>query len=339
MSLHSKLPRRKALSIFSFTAAAALVVCGSIYPVGNASAQDAWPSRPITIVVPFPAGGTTDIVARLAGVELSKELGQPVVIDNRPGAGGNIGSQAVARAPADGYMLVMGTVGTHAINASLYKKMPYDHIKDFAPISRVANVPNLLVANTSQPFKTVPELIAYAKANPDKLTFASSGNGTSIHLAGELFKVLTGVKMQHIPYKGSAPALADLIAGQTSIMFDNLPSSIAFVRAGKLRPIAITTLTRSPELPDVPTVSDSGVAGFDAGSWFGLLAPANTPPAVIKRIDDALLKVMETTDLKKKIMDQGGVPVGETPDKFAAYIRAETAKWAKVVKESGASVD
>ena len=337
MSFHSSLPRRKALTFVS--AAAAMVVCASLYPVDSALAQETWPSRPITIVVPFPAGGTTDIVARLAGVELSRELGQPVVIDNRPGAGGNIGSQMVARAPADGYTLVMGTVGTHAINASLYKKMPYDHIKDFAPISRVANVPNLLVANTSQPFKTVPELIAYAKANPDKLTFASSGNGTSIHLAGEMFKELTGVKMQHIPYKGSAPALADLIAGQTSIMFDNLPSSIAFVRAGKLRPIAITTLARSAELPDVPTISESGVAGFDAGSWFGLLAPANTPPAVIKRIDDALLKAMETSDLKKKIIDQGGIPVGETPDKFAAYIRAETAKWAKVVKESGASVD
>ncbi|MCZ2495877.1 tripartite tricarboxylate transporter substrate binding protein [Xylophilus sp. Kf1] len=337
MSKPSHSPRRQVLSFLA--AAAALTVGGSLYPLTDAHAQEAWPARPITLVVPFPAGGTTDIVARLAGVELSRELGQPVVIDNRPGAGGNIGAQMVARAAPDGYTLVMGTVGTHAINPSLYKKMPYDHLKDFAPISRVANVPNLLVANTSQPFKTVPELIAYAKANPDKLTFASSGNGTSIHLAGELFKVLTGVKMQHIPYKGSAPALADLIAGQTSIMFDNLPSSISFVRAGKLRPIAITTQARSAELPDVPTVSESGVPGFDAGSWFGLLAPANTPPAIVKRIDDALMKVMETTDLKKKIMDQGGVPVAETPDKFAAYIRAETTKWAKVVKESGASVD
>ncbi|WPB59438.1 tripartite tricarboxylate transporter substrate binding protein [Xylophilus sp. GOD-11R] len=308
-------------------------------PVASAFAQEVWPSRPITVVVPFPAGGTTDIVARLAGQALSQELGQPVVVDNRPGAGGNIGSQMVARAPADGYTLVMGTVGTHAINPALYKKMPYDHIKDFAPISRVANVPNLLVANPSQPFKTVKEMIAYAKANPDKLTFASSGNGTSIHLAGELFKTLTGVSMQHIPYKGSAPALADLIAGQTNVMFDNLPSSIAFVRGGKLRPIAVTTLQRSPELPDVPTVAESGVPGFDASSWFGLLAPAGTPPAVIKRIDDALLKVMASTDLKKKIMEQGGQPVGETPEQFAAFIRTETTKWAKVVKESGASVD
>ena len=325
--------RRRALSIGAMALAANALVAGP------ALAQDSFPTRAITVIVPFPAGGTTDIVARLAGQALSQELGQPVVIDNRPGAGGNIGSQTVARAAADGYTLVMGTVGTHAINPALYKKMPYDHLKDFAPISRVANVPNLLVANPSQPYRTVKELIAYAKANPDKLTFASSGNGTSIHLAGELFKSLTGVQMQHVPYKGSAPALADLMAGQTNIMFDNLPSSIAFVRAGKLRPIAITTLKRSPELPDVPTIAESGVPGFDASSWFGLLAPAGTPPAVIKRIDDALLKVMETTDLKKKIMEQGGEPVGETPDKFAAFIRTETVKWAKVVKDSGASVD
>jgi tripartite-type tricarboxylate transporter receptor subunit TctC len=337
MTVHSTPSRRRLLAAGSTGVAAALLAVLS--PVSVVFAQDAWPTRPITVIVPFPAGGTTDIVARLAGVELSRELGQPVIIDNRPGAGGNIGSQAVARAAADGYTLVMGTVGTHAINPSLYKKMPYDHIKDFAPISRVANVPNLLVANPSQPFKTVPELIAYAKANPDTLTFASSGNGTSIHLAGELFKVLTGVKMQHVPYKGSAPALADLMAGQTSIMFDNLPSSIAFVRAGKLRPIAITTLHRAPELPNVPTVAESGVPGFDASSWFGLLAPANTPPAVIKRIDDALIKVLATTDLKKKIIDQGGEPVGEKPEQFAAFIKSETIKWAKVVKESGASVD
>ncbi|WP_412556593.1 Bug family tripartite tricarboxylate transporter substrate binding protein [Xylophilus sp. GOD-11R] len=336
MFSYPAMPRRKALAISVAAAAAALA---TMVPVASAFAQEVWPSRPITVVVPFPAGGTTDIVARLAGQALSQELGQPVVVDNRPGAGGNIGSQMVARAPADGYTLVMGTVGTHAINPALYKKMPYDHIKDFAPISRVANVPNLLVANPSQPFKTVKEMIAYAKANPDKLTFASSGNGTSIHLAGELFKTLTGVSMQHIPYKGSAPALADLIAGQTNVMFDNLPSSIAFVRGGKLRPIAVTTLQRSPELPDVPTVAESGVPGFDASSWFGLLAPAGTPPAVIKRIDDALLKVMASTDLKKKIMEQGGQPVGETPEQFAAFIRTETTKWAKVVKESGASVD
>ena len=327
-----KFTRRNALSLAAVAALAAA-------PFSTAFAQDAWPTRAITIIVPFSAGGTTDIVARFAGQALSQELGQPVIIDNRPGAGGNIGAQAVARAPADGYTLVMGTVGTHAINPSLYKKMPYDHIKDFAPISRVTAVPNVLIANPSQPYKTVKELIAYGKANPDKLTFASSGSGTSIHLAGELFKSMTGITMQHIPYKGSSPALTDLMAGQTNVMFDNLPSAIQFIKAGKLRPIAVTTIKRAPQFPDLPTIDEAGVPGFDASSWFGLLAPANTPPAVIKRIDDALIKAMATTDLKKKIIEQGGEPIAETPDKFAAFIQTETVKWAKVVKESGASVD
>ena len=335
MPLSNRFTRRSALSIAAAATAAALGATS----FGSAFAQDAWPTKPITIIVPFSAGGTTDIVARFEGQALSQELGQPVIIDNRPGAGGNIGAQAVARAPADGYTLVMGTVGTHAINPSLYKKMPYDHIKDFAPISRVTAVPNVLIANPSQPYKTVKELIAYGKANPDKLTFASSGSGTSIHLAGELFKSMTGITMQHIPYKGSSPALTDLMAGQTNVMFDNLPSAIQFIKAGKLRPIAVTTIKRAPQFPDLPTIDEAGVPGFDASSWFGLLAPANTPPAVIKRIDDALIKAMATTDLKKKIIEQGGEPIAETPDKFAAFIQTETVKWAKVVKESGASVD
>jgi tripartite-type tricarboxylate transporter receptor subunit TctC len=325
--------RRRAL------VAASATIMGVIFPMSATFAQGNWPAKPITVIVPFPAGGTTDIVARLAGQALSEELGRPVIVENRPGAGGNIGAQMVARAPADGYTLVMGTVGTHAINPALYKKMPYDHLKDFAPISRVAAVPNVLVVSPSQPYKTVKELIAYGKSHPNDLSFASSGNGTSIHLAAELFKSMTGVQMRHIPYKGSAPALTDLMGGQTNLMFDNLPSAIQFIRAGKLRAIAVTTLTRTSQLPDVPTIAESGIPGFDASSWFGLFAPAGTPPAVIKRIDDALMKVMETTDLKKKIIERGGEPVAETPEKFAAFIQAETTKWAKVVKESGATVD
>jgi tripartite-type tricarboxylate transporter receptor subunit TctC len=325
--------RRRAL------AAATATIIGVILPLSATFAQGNWPTKPITVVVPFPAGGTTDIVARLAGQALAEELGRPVIVENRPGAGGNIGAQLVARAPADGYTLVMGTVGTHAINPALYKKMPYDHIKDFAPISRVAAVPNVLVVNPSQPYKTVKELIAYGKSHPGELSFASSGNGTSIHLAAELFKSMTGVQMRHIPYKGSAPALTDLMGGQTNLMFDNLPSAIGFIRAGKLRAIAVTTLTRTSQLPDVPTIAETEIPGFDASSWFGLFAPAGTPPAVIKRIDDALAKVMETTDLKKKIIERGGEPMAETPEKFAAFIQAETTKWAKVVKESGATVD
>ncbi|HVR52497.1 MAG TPA: tripartite tricarboxylate transporter substrate binding protein [Pseudorhodoferax sp.] len=298
-----------------------------------------YPTKPITMIVPFSAGGTTDILARIVGQALSTELGQSVIIDNRAGAGGNIGGQLAARAPADGYTLFMGTVGTHAINEALYKKMPFNPIKDFAPLSRVANVPNLLVAHPAQPFKTVPELIAYAKANPGKVNFGSSGSGSSIHLSGELFKSMAKVDMVHIPYKGSAPAVNDLLGNQIAIMFDNMPSAIQHVRAGKLRPIAVTTAKRSPELPDVPTIAESGVPGYEATSWFGLFAVAGTPAPIVTQLNKALVKVLNQPDVKAKIAAQGGEVVAETPEQFAAFIKAETAKWGKVVKESGASVD
>jgi tripartite-type tricarboxylate transporter receptor subunit TctC len=304
-----------------------------------AQAQAPFPSKALTIVVPFSAGGTTDILARVVGQFMSKDLGQPVIIDNRAGAGGNIGAQMVARAAPDGYTLLMGTVGTHAINQSLYKKLGFDPIKDFAPISRVALVPNLLVANPSQPFKTVKEMIAYAKANPGKLTFASSGSGTSIHLSGEMFQQMAGVEMQHIPYKGSAPALTDLLGGQTAIMFDNMPSVISHVRAGKLRPIAVTTPTRSPALPDVPTIAESGVPGYSATSWFGILAPAATPAPVIAKLNASILKALADPEVKKKLAEQGAEPHGEKPEQFAEFIRSETAKWGKTVKVSGATAD
>jgi tripartite-type tricarboxylate transporter receptor subunit TctC len=304
-----------------------------------AQAQAAFPSKALTIVVPFSPGGTTDILARVVGQYLAKELGQAVIIDNRPGAGGNIGAQMVARAAPDGYTLLMGTVGTHAINQSLYKKMPFDPIKDFAPITRIALVPNLLVANPSQPFKTVKELIAHAKANPGKVTFASSGSGTSIHLSGEMFQQMAGVEMQHIPYKGSAPALTDLLGGQTAIMFDNMPSVISHVRAGKLRPIAVTTPTRSPALPDVPTIAESGVPGYSATSWFGLLAPAGTPAPVIAKLNASILKGLADPEVKKKLAEQGAEPHGEKPEQFAEFIRSETAKWGQTVKVSGATAD
>ena len=302
-------------------------------------AAQSYPTKPITMIVPFSAGGTTDILARIVGQALSTELGQSVIIDNRAGAGGNIGGQLAARAPADGYTLFMGTVGTHAINEALYKKMPFNPIKDFAPLSRVANVPNLLVAHPAQPFKTVPELIAYAKANPGKVNFGSSGSGSSIHLSGELFRSMTGLDMVHVPYKGSAPAVNDLLGNQIAIMFDNMPSAIQHVRAGKLRPIAVTTAKRSPELPDVPTIAESGVPGYEATSWFGLFAVAGTPAPIVTQLNKALVKVLNQPDVKAKIAAQGGEVVAETPEQFAAFIKAETAKWGKVVKESGASVD
>jgi tripartite-type tricarboxylate transporter receptor subunit TctC len=301
--------------------------------------QAAYPTKTITIIVPFPAGGTTDILARILGQYMSTSLGQPVVVDNRGGAGGNIGGQAAARAPADGYTLFMGTVGTHAINSSLYKKMPFDPVKDFAPLTRVAMVPNLLVAHPSQPFKTVPELIAYAKANPGKVNYGSSGNGTSIHLSGELFKTMTKVEMTHVPYKGSAPAVSDLLGGQIAIMFDNLPSALPHVKAGKLRAIAVTSAKRSPELPNVPTVAESGVPGYEATSWFGMFAPAATPPAIVTQLNAVIVKALNDPDVKKKISEQGAEPHPEKPAEFAAFIQAETAKWGKVVKASGASLD
>ena len=323
--------RRLALATLATAAAAALL------PL-TANAQ-AYPTKPITIIVPFSAGGTTDILARVVGQALTAELGQSVIIDNRAGAGGNIGGQLAARSAADGYTLFMGTVGTHAINESLYKKMPFDPIKDFAPLSRVANVPNLLVAHPSQPFKTVPEMIAYAKANPGKLNFGSSGSGSSIHLSGELFKSMAKVDMVHIPYKGSAPAVNDLLGNQIAIMFDNMPSAIQHVRAGKLRAIAVTTAKRSPELPNVPTIAEAGVPGYEATSWFGLFAPSATPAPIVAQLNKAIVKVLGQADVKQKIADQGGEVVAETPAQFAAFIKAETAKWGKVVKDSGASVD
>ena len=316
--------------------AAAALACGGL--MGAAAAQG-FPARPITIIVPFSAGGTTDILARIVGQGLTAELGQSVVVDNKPGAGGNIGATLAAKSPADGYTLFMGTVGTHAINQALYKKMPFDPVKDFAPLSRVATVPNLLVAHPSQPFKTVQELIAYAKAHPGDVTYGSPGSGASPHVSGALFQSLTGAQITHVPYKGSAPAMSDLLGGQIAVMFDNMPSAIQHVRSGKLRPIAVTTAKRSPGLPDVPTIAEAGVPGYEATSWFGMFAPAATPKPVLDKLHAALAKVLGQAEVKKKIAEQGGDPVAETPAQFAAFIQAEAAKWGKVVKESGASAD
>lgn len=305
----------------------------------QSQAADPWPSKPITIIVPFAAGGTTDIVTRLTALAISKELGQPVIVENRPGAGGNIGASIGAKAQADGYTLVMGTVGTHAINPHIYKKMPYDVFKDFSPISRVASVPNVLVLNPSSSAKTVSEVIAEAKKNPGKLAFASSGSGSSTHLTGELFKSLAGVDMLHVPYKGSAPALTDLMAGQVNMMFDNLPSAMPFIKSGKLKAIATTTLRRPPQLPNLPTIDESGIPGLDAASWFGLFAPAKTPKEVVNKVNEALKNVMASTDLKSKIEDQGGAPIHETPASFSEYLASENIRWAKVVKQSGATLE
>ncbi len=298
-----------------------------------------FPNHPVRIVVPFPAGGTTDILARAVADRFTQDLGQPFIVDNRPGAGGNLGAELVAKAAPDGYTLLMGTVGTHAINPSLYARMPYDHVKDFAPVFLVAGVPNVLVVNPSLPVNTVAELIAYAKANPGKLDFASSGSGTSIHLSGELFKVMAGVSMQHIPYKGSSPALQDLIGGRVQLMFDNLPSSLPFIKAGKLRAIAVTSTARAAALPDIPTIAEAGLPGFEASSWFGLLAPANTPADVVARLNAEGNKWLASPEARDKLLSQGAIAAGGSSADFAAHITAETAKWAKVVKASGAKVE
>lgn len=305
---------------------------------GGAWAQ-AYPTKSIRLVVPFPAAGTTDILAREVAQRLSVSFGQSVVVDNRPGAGGNIGSDIVAKSAPDGYTLLMGTVGTHAINPSLYAKMPYNHVKDFVPIVLVAGVPNVLEVTPSLPVNSVADLIKLAKEKPGQLNFASSGSGTSIHLSGELFKTMTGVDMMHVPYKGSAPALTDLMGGQVQLMFDNLPSSLAQIKAGKLRAIAVTSAQRSPALPNIPTIAESGLPGFEASSWFGLLAPAGTPAAIVARINADVDQWLQTPEAKEKLLAQGAIPAGGTPEQFAAHIRAETEKWAKVVKVSGAKVD
>ena len=266
------------------------------------------------------------------------DLGQSVIIENKPGAGGNIGAQQAARSKPDGYTVFMGTVGTHAINQTLYKKLPYDPLKDFTPLSRVATVPNLLVAHPSRPYKTVKELIAYAKAHPGEVTYGSPGSGASPHVSGALFQSMTGAQISHIPYKGSAPAMSDLLGNQIAIMFDNMPSAIQHVRSGKLRPIAVTTAKRSPELPDVPTIAEAGVPGYEATSWFGLWAVAGTPAPVLEKLHASLTKVLKDPAVAKKIGDQGGDVVVETPAQFEAFIKSEAAKWGKVVKESGAEV-
>lgn len=321
-----------------FTRLTSLLAVAATCLAVTAGAQE-YPSRPIRIIVPFPPAGTTDILARLVGQKLQETLGQTVLIENKPGAGGNIGSDMVAKAPADGYTLLMGTIGTHAINPGLYKKMPYDSVKDFTAVALVATVPNVLVVHPAVPAKTVTELIAWEKANAGKINYASSGVGTSIHLSGEMFNAMAGTRFAHVPYKGSGPALTDLIGGQVSLMFDNLPSSIGHIRAGKLRALAVTSSKRSSALPDVPTIAESGVAGFDSGSWFGLLAPAGTPKPIINRLNAEVLKILATPEMKQKFSEQGADPSNMNADEFGAFIKAEITKWAAVVKASGASAD
>ena len=310
----------------------------------GASAQTSWPTKPVKIVVPFAPGGTTDILARAVAPELTRAFGQQFVVENRAGAGGNLGAEVVAKSPADGYTLLMGTVGTHGINKALYERMPFDPQKDFAPITLVAGVPNVMVMNTDKAkalgINSVADFIRVAKTQPGKLNMASSGNGTSIHLAGELFKSMSGTFMVHFPYRGSGPALLDLIGGNMDVMFDNLPSSMPHIKSGKLKALAVTSAQRSTALPDVPTIEEAGkLKGFEASSWFGLLAPAGTPPEVVNRLQQEVAKALNSPAIKERLQAQGAIPSGNSPAEFARLIDSEIRKWAQVVKVSGAKVD
>ena len=305
---------------------------------GMAQAQ-AWPSKPIKWVVPFAPGGTTDILARTVGEKLAVALGQPVIIENKPGAGGGVGAEFTAKSAPDGYTIMGGTISTHAINASLYKSLPYDPVKDFVAITLIARVPNMLVINPSVPAKDVKELIALLKANPGKYSFASSGNGTSQHLSGELFKSMSGTDMQHIPYKGSPPALQDVVGGQVAMTFDNITTALPLAKAGKLRALAVTTAKRSSVAPEVPTLAESGLPGFEVGSWQGVFAPAGTPPEIVKRLNAEIVKALNMPDVRDKLSGLGAEIVADSPEEFSALVKAEVAKWADVVKKSGAKVD
>jgi tripartite-type tricarboxylate transporter receptor subunit TctC len=297
-----------------------------------------YPTRQVRIVVPFPPGGTSDILARTIGARLSAPLGQPVVIENRPGAGGNIAADHVAKSAPDGYTLIMGT-SSLAISQSLYKKLTYDLVQDFAPITQAVNYTNLLVVHPSAGVKSVDELLKLARAKPGSLSYGTAGNGTPPHMTGELFKAYTSVNIVHIPYKGGAPAIADLIAGQIPMMFDNVPPLLPHVRAGKIQALAVTSLARIAVLPDVPTLHELGLKDFDAVGWNGLLAPAGTPRDIVARLNTEVVRVLRIPEVRDQLTSQGADIVGNSPEQFAAWIRAEVRKWAEVVKVSGAKID
>ena len=315
--------------------AAMLLVC---LPLAAAAQADDFPSKAIRIVVPFPPGGATDAAARLVAMKMSERWGQPVLVDNRAGAGGNVGSDIVAKAPPDGYTLVMGVTGSHAINTSLYSKMPYDPVTDFVAISQVAVVPNVLVVHPSVPVHNLAELVALAKREPGKLNYASLGNGTAAHLGMEMLKSAAGVDITHVPYKGSAPAVSDLLAGQVQMMVDGLPSALPHIKAGKLRAIALTSLHRAPSLPDLPTIAEK-YPGFYADAWSGLFAPKGTPQAVVDKLSAEVQRILKLPDVREKLMALGAEPVGSTQAEFTAHVKREIDKWAKVVRTSGAKVD
>jgi tripartite-type tricarboxylate transporter receptor subunit TctC len=316
-------------------ALAVIVAALGLAPIG--AQAEGYPSKPVKWVVPYTPGGTTDILARIIAQYLSEHLGQQFIIDNRPGAGNNIGTEAVVNSPPDGYTLLLVNPA-NGINATLYKKLPFDFLRDISPVAGIIRVPNVMEVTPGFPAKTVAEFIAYGKAHPGKINMASSGNGTSVHLSGELFMAMTGIKMTHVPYRGAAPAITDIIAGTVDVLFDNMPSSIEFIRSGKMRALAVTTQTRNPALPDVPTVGDT-VPGYEASAWFGVGAPKGTPADAIEKINKSVNEALADPKVRAKLADLGGVPLTGTPEDFGKVMASEVEKWSKVVKFAGISID
>jgi tripartite-type tricarboxylate transporter receptor subunit TctC len=307
--------------------------------VTSTAVAQTWPTKPVRMIIPFPPGGTTDITARIAAQKLSEALGQQVVPDNRPGAAGNIGTEHVAKSAPDGYVLVTAPGSTLTIHPSLYAKLGFDPLKDFAPVTILAAVPNALVVHPSLPARSVKELIALARSRPDQLNYASTGAGQSTHLSMELFKTVAGVKIVHVPYKGSAPAVTDLLGGHVSLMFDNMPSALPHVKAGKIRALAVSTLKRSPVAPEIPTVAESGLPGFEVSVWFGVLAPAGTPREIVGRLNAILVKALHSADVRERLSTQGAEAIGNSPDEFTAQMKRDLVKWAKVVKDAKIKLD
>lgn len=323
------------------TAGHAVAAVFFAYGMGTtmALAADAYPARPIRLIVPYSPGGSTDILARILGQKMTEAWSEQVIIDNRPGGGGNIGSALVAKANPDGHTLLMATNGTHAINVSIYSNMPYDAVKDFAPIALVAQVPLLLVTHPNVPAKTVSELIAFVKSRPGQASFGSASAGSSGHLAGEMLNTYAGIKAQHVPYKGDGPALIDLIGGQITYMFPNMPAAVQHVRGGKLRSLAVTTPKRSPAMPEVPTMIESGVAGFEVIPWYGLMTAGGTPASTVSKLNSEVNRALSLPDVKERLANLGAEALGGPAERFSRQIASDIAKYAKVIKESGARID
>jgi tripartite-type tricarboxylate transporter receptor subunit TctC len=317
---------------------ATLFAATSLVAAGEAVAQT-WPAKPIRIVAPSTPGDAPDVIARMVADKLSVALGQQVVVENRPGAGGVVGSEVVAKAAPDGYTLIMGNAGSHGINAAVYARLPYDIQRDFAPVSQIAIAPNIFVVNPEIPAKTIPEFIAYAKGRPGQLAYASGGNGSSAHMSMELFKSMAGIDLIHVPYKGSSPALTDVMGGQVAVMSVNMPPAVPLVKAGKLRALAVTTRTRSPLMPDVSTVAESGLPGYETVAWFGVLAPAGTPKEIVNRLSAEIAKIARSPEMRERLLSMGAEPVGGTADEFAAVMARDIAKWTTLAKAVGIKVD